>query len=179
MSSTKRTLGIIGASALMLGFFLPVVSFLGFIGLNYFDLLTQVSARFVTGLFLLALGGLSLFLALKNNFKPLIGTGILALAVLLFDFITYKKFLAGYAPFGQTGTISSGTGSSGPGGLRTTGPFGQSAEDLVGLIIQPSWGMFIMAVGAILLIVAGALTDKRHPDGQDWNRNPPPPMNYT
>ena len=180
MASTKRTLGIIGASALMLGFFLPVVSFLGLIGLNYFDLLTKVSARFVTGLVLLALGGLSLFLALKNNFKPLIGTGVLALAVLLFDFMTYKKFLASYSPFGQTGTVSSGTGTSNSGSLGTiTGPFGQNAEDLLGLVIQPSWGMFIMAVGAILLIVAGALTDKRHPDGTDWNRTPPPPMNYT
>jgi hypothetical protein len=180
MASTKRTLGIIGASALMLGFFLPVISFLGFIGLSYFDLLTKVSARFATGLLLLALGGLSLFLALKNSFKPLIGAGILALAVLLFDFITYKKFLANYAPFGQTGTtVSSGTGTSGPGSIGTTGQVGQNAEDLLGLIIQPSWGMFIMAVGAILLIVSGALTDKRHPDGPDWNRNPPPPINYT
>lgn len=169
MASTKRTLGMIGASVLMLGFFLPLISFFGIISLSYFDLLTKISARFMTGLVILALGGLSLFLALKNNFRPLIGTGILALAVLAFDFATYKKFLASYSPMGQ---IGSGSGGS-------SGPFGQNAEDLVGFVIQPGWGMFLIAIGGILLIIAGALTDKRPLNGSDWNRNPPPPMNYT
>ena len=169
MASTKRTLGIIGASALMLGFFLPLISFLGFITLSYFDLLTKVSARFITGVVILALGGLSLFLALKNNFKPLIGTGILALAILAFDFITYKTFLSRYSPVGKTS----------PGIEGASGPFGQGFEEFVGFVMQPGWGMFIMAIGGILLIVAGALTDKRPLDGPDWNRNPPPPMNYT
>ena len=150
MNSTRRTLALIGAPILMLGFFLPVVSFLGLINLSYFDLL-RVSARFATGLIILALGGISLFLALKHNFKPLIVTGILALAVLAFDFITYKKALANMSPMGRT-TPDAG---------ETAGPqFGEFANELASALIQPGWGMFIMAAGAILLIVAGVMKDK-------------------
>jgi hypothetical protein len=168
MKSNQRTLAIIGASVLMLGFFLPVISFLGFINLSYFDLV-RVSARFSTGLLILALGATSLFLALKNNFKPLLGTGILALAVLAFDFITYKRAMAGLSPNGQIG--------SGAGGGSSVDL--QFNSELVGMVLQPAWGMFIMIAGAILLIVAGALKNNTSTNGPDWNRNPPPPMNYT
>jgi 4-amino-4-deoxy-L-arabinose transferase-like glycosyltransferase len=156
---------------LLVGFFLPVISFFGLLSFSYFDLLTKVSARFITGLVIFALGGLSLLLALKNNFKPLIGTGILALAILAFDFITYKKAMAGsMSPTGQTGTDTTGSVSA---------DFGRFGEELAGIVMQPAWGVFIMAAGAILLIVAGAMKNKTSMNGQDWRQNPPPPMNYT
>ena len=171
MESNKRTLAIIGASLLMLGFFLPVISFFGLLSWSYFDLLTKVSVRFLTGLVIFALGGLSLLLALKHNFKPLIGTGILALAILAFDFITYKRVAAGLmSSTGQTG-IDASAGSS--------AELGRFGDELAGVIIQPAWGLFIMAAGAILLIVAGALKNKTITNEPDWNRNPPPPMNYS
>jgi hypothetical protein len=169
MNSTRRTLALIGAPVLMLGFFLPVLSLFGLLNFSYFDLL-RLSARFATGLIILALGGLSLFLALKNNFKPLIATGVLALAVLAFDFITYKKALAGLSPAGR---IESGAGGG-------TGPqLGEFVNELASVAIQPSWGMFFMAGAAILLIVAGTMKDKTPVSSTDWNRNPPPPMNYS
>ncbi len=168
MGSNQRTLGIVGASMLLLGFFLPAVSFLGLLNFSYFDLL-RVSARFTTGLVILALGGLSLFLALKNNFKPLIGTGILALAILIFDFITFKKAVGDLSPAGRIGTGTTGAASP---------EFGQF-DELAGMLIQPGWGMYIIAIGAILLIIAGALKNKSSMNGPDWNRNPPPPMNYS
>jgi hypothetical protein len=165
MGSNKRTLAIIGASVLMLGFFLPAISFFGLLSFSYFDLLTKASVRFITGLVIFALGGFSLFLALKNNFKPLIGTGILALAILVFDFITFKKALAG----------SMGTGAA-AGPSPDLGRFG---EEMAGLVIQPAWGIYLTALAAILLIVTGAMKDNA-PTGTDWNRNPPPPpMNYS
>lgn len=167
MGSTKRTLAIIGASVLMLGFFMPLIGFFGLITFSYFDLLTKVSSRFITGLIILVLGAVSLGLALKNNFKPLIGTGALALAVLVFDFITYKTAIRNMMPDGSIGTEGSAPGQ-----------FGQFADELVGVVIQPTWGMFLLAAGAILLIVAGAMKDKT-PISTDWNRNPPPPMNYS
>ncbi|MDT4896096.1 MAG: hypothetical protein QOH25_1173 [Acidobacteriota bacterium] len=172
MGSNKRTLALIGASALMLGFFLPVITFLGFVNWSYFDLLTKVSTRFITGLIIFALGGLSLFLALKNNFKPLIATGILALAILAFDFITYKRWLAGLSP---TGRIGSGSGTLG----KSPADFGRFADELAGIVIQPAWGMFILAIAAILLIVAGASKNPIPTNGTDWNKNPPPPLDYS
>jgi 4-amino-4-deoxy-L-arabinose transferase-like glycosyltransferase len=170
MGSNKRTLAIVGASVLMLGFFLPVVTFLGFLSWSYFDLLTKVSVRFITGLFIFALGALSLLLALKNNFKPLIVTGVLALAILAFDFITYKRAAADLSSTGGIGTATGG---------GSLDPSGQFVSELAGIVIQPAWGMFIMVAGAIVLIVAGAMKDKTPASGPDWNRNPPPPMNYS
>jgi hypothetical protein len=164
-SSNRRILAIIGASLLILGFFMPLLSFLGFVSLSYFDLLTKVSTRFSTGLIILALGGLSLLLALKNNLKPLIWTGALALGVLAFDFFTYKRVLTGMMPGGRVST-----------GTEPTVQFGPAVEELAGMVIQPSWGLFAMAAGAILLIVVGAVKDK---GSMDWDKNPPPPMNYS
>lgn len=168
MGSNKRTLAIIGASMLLVGCFLPAISFFGLLNFSYFDLV-RLSARFTTGLVILALGGLSLFLALKNNFKPLIGTGILAFLILLFDFITFKKAVSDLSPAGRMGTETMGAAST---------EFGQF-NDLAGMLIQPGWGMYIIAIGSILLIVAGALKNKTAMSGPDWNRNPPPPMNYS
>jgi hypothetical protein len=169
MNSTRRTLAIVGASILTLGFFLPVISFLGLINLSYFDLV-RVSTRFATGLVVFALGGISLFFALKNNLKPLIATGILALAVLVYDFMTYKKAVAGLSPSGRMNPDTGGA----------AGQFGDFANELTGLAIQPAWGMFMMAIAAILLIVASAMKDKPPMNHTDWNRNPPPPpMNYS
>lgn len=167
MGSNKRTIAIIGASVLMLGFILPVVSIFGLVNLSYFDLVTKASARFATGIVILALGGLSLALALKNNFKPLIGTGIVALAILAFDFVTYKTAMRNTIPTGQTGSDA-----------EAPAQFGEFADQLAGIVIQPAWGMFVMAAAAILLIVAGAMKDKP-PVSTDWNRPPPPPMNYS
>ena len=170
MGNTKRTLAIIGASVLILGFFLPLISIFGLINFSYLDLVMKVSARFSTGIVILSLGLLSLALALKNNFRPLIGTGALALAVLVYDFVTYKSFLRGMAPMGG---ISGGSGG---------GPAAQAdqfADQFIGVLIQPAFGMFLLAAGSILLIVAGAMKDKPVAPGTDWNNNPPPPMNYS
>ncbi|HKQ99463.1 MAG TPA: hypothetical protein VJT09_02250, partial [Pyrinomonadaceae bacterium] len=123
--------------------------------------------RFSTGLLIMALGGISLALALKNNFKPLIVTGVVALAILAFDFFTYKMALRQAIP---SGGIEAGGAS---------GQFGRLADELTGVVIQPAWGMFAIAAGAILLIVAGAMTDKSAVKHTDWNENPPPPMNYS
>ena len=166
MSSNKRTFAIIGASVLILGFFLPLVSVFGLLNLSYFDLVTKVSARFSTGIVILALGGVSLALALKNNLRPLIATGVLALCVLVFDFVTYKSFIRRMSPSG-------GTDAGAP------LPMGELEEQFLGVVIQPAWGMFIIAAAAILLIVAGATKDGPPAPGTDWNNNPPPPMNYS
>ena len=92
---------------------------------------------------------------------------LLALAVLVFDFVTYKSFIRGLAP---AGGIAGGAG----GGSAQADQF---ADQFLGVLVQPAFGMFLLAAGAILLIVAGAMKDK--PAAPDWNNNPPPPMNYS
>lgn len=171
-SNTKRTLGIVGASLLILGFFLPLISIFGLLTFSYLDLLTKVSARFSTGLIILALGGLSLALALKNNFKPLIGTGALALAVLVFDYLTYKSAIRNLASQG----IGTGAGAGTEMPIKLDDEF---TNQFIGVVIQPSFGIFVILAGAILLIVAGALKDKPIIPGTDWHNSPPPPMNYS
>ncbi len=166
MEKNKRTIALIGASVLTLGFFMPLISVFGLLNFSYFDLLTRVSARFSTGLVILALGLISIALALKSNFRPLVVTGVLALAVLVFDFVTYKSFLRGMAPLG---------GMAGGQSAQAD----QLADQFLGVLIQPAWGMFLMAAAAILLIVVGAMKGSPAAPGTDWNNNPPPPMNYS
>ncbi|HUQ33618.1 MAG TPA: hypothetical protein VM095_15970 [Pyrinomonadaceae bacterium] len=170
MGSNKRTLAIVGAGMLMLGFFLPVISFLGFFNWSYFDLLTKFSTRFLTGLIILGLGGLSLYLALRNNFKPLIGTGLLALAILAYDYTTFKRAVTQMSPMGGINARAWG---------GTIGQIGEMADEFAGVVIQPAWGVFIIAAGGILLLLAGAIKETVPTSSTDWNRNPPPPMDYS
>jgi hypothetical protein len=161
----SRTLAIIGASLLIIGVFMPLISFLGLISISYFQL-AQFSAAFFTGIVVALIGIASLILALKNQYKPLIAAGILALVILLIDFFRVKSAIASGLPLLQL-----------PGARPGINPamMGQALQT----VIQISWGMFVMIAGAILLIVAGAKKDKALLNSTDWNRNPPPPMNYS
>jgi hypothetical protein len=161
----SRTLAIIGSSLLTIGVFMPLISLLGLISISYFQL-AQFSSAFFTGIVVAVIGIASLILALKNQYKPLIAAGIMALAILLMDFFRIKSAIASGIPLLQL-----------PGTRPGINPamMGQALQT----VIQISWGMFIMIAGAILLIVAGAKKDKALLNSTDWNRNPPPPMNYS
>lgn len=161
----NRTLALIGSSLLILGVFMPLISLLGLISISYFQL-AQFSSAFFTAIVVALIGIASLILALKNNYKPLIAGGILALAILLIDFFRIKSAIASGLPLLQL-----------PGARPGINPamMGQALQT----VIQISWGMFVMIAGAILLIVAGAKKDKALLSSTDWNRNPPPPMNYS
>jgi len=160
----NRGIGIIGASLLILGIFMPLLIFLGIISISYLQL-AQMSATFSTGYILPVLGIASLILALKSRYKLLIGIGILALAILVIDFFRIRSAIASGLPMQIPG------GGSG----MDSAAVGNALQS----VIQISWGFFAMVAGAILLIVAGAKKDKSSMNGPDWNRNPPPPMNYT
>jgi hypothetical protein len=160
----SRTLAIIGSSLLILGVFMPLISFLGLISISYFQL-AQFSAKFSTGIVVALAGIVSLILALKNQYKPLIAAGLLALVILLIDFFRIKSAIASGLPLQLPGQR--------PG--MDPAMMGQALQS----VIQISWGMFVMVAGAILLIVAGAKKDKAHLSSTDWKSNPPPPMNYS
>lgn len=161
----SRTFGIIGASLLVLGVFMPLITFLGLISISYFQL-SQFSAAFSTGIVVALIGIASLIMALKNTYKPLIAAGILAIVILLVDFFRIKSAIASGLPLLQF-----------PGARPGINPamMGQALQT----VIQISWGMFVMIAGAVLLIVAGAKKDKALLNSTDWSRNPPPPMNYS
>jgi hypothetical protein len=161
----SRTLAIIGSSLLILGVFMPLISFLGLISISYFQL-AQFSSAFFTGIVVALIGIASLILALKNQYKPLIAAGILVLVILLIDFFRIKSAIASGLPLLQL-----------PGARPGMNPamMGEALQT----VIQISWGMFVMIAGGILLIVAGAKKDKALLSSTDWNRNPPPPMNYS
>jgi hypothetical protein len=141
----SRNMGFTGAGLVILGFFLPVVSIMGFLGFSYFTLI-QFSPAMLTGAVILILGLVSLFLVLKNNFKPLIVTGILSLLILVVDYIRLKTLVASNFP-----------AMTGVGGRTSADPeFNARMGQAIGAVIQLSWGAFIIAAGAILLIVVGA-----------------------
>ena len=139
----NRNLGFTGAGLVILGFFLPVVSIMGFLGFSYFTLI-QFSPSMLTGAVILVLGLVSLFLVLKNNFKPLVATGILSLLILVFDYIRLKAMIASNLP-AMVGAPTS-----------SRGEFDSTMGQAIGAVMQLSWGAFIIAAGAVLLIVAGA-----------------------
>jgi hypothetical protein len=160
----SRTLGIIGASLLVLGVFMPLITLLGLISISYFQL-SQLSAVFSTGIIVALIGIASLIMALKNTYRPLIAAGVLAIVILLVDFFRIKSAIASGLPLLQF-----------PGARPGINPamMGQALQS----VIQISWGMFVMIAGAILLIVAGVKKDKARLNSTDWNRNPPP-MSYS
>lgn len=141
----NKTIAIVGASLLTVGIFMPVVSFLGLISVSYFQLL-QFSASFFTGIVLALIGVGGFILAFKRSYKPLIGLGILALAILVFDFFRIKTAIAGGLPLNLPGARPGIEGAA----------LGHALQN----VIQISWGIFVMFAGAILLIVAGLKKEK-------------------
>lgn len=159
----SRTIGIIGGSLLVVGVFMPLVSILGLIGISYFQL-AQFSASFFTGIIIALIGVVSLIMAIKNQYQPLIPAGILALIILVIDFFRIRS------------AIGSGFPMQFPGAPRGVNPemMGQALQSM----IQISWGMFAMIAGAILLIVAGAKKPKVQASDPYWHNPPPPPTSY-
>src|SRR5918998_1393323 len=90
----NRVMGIIGSALLIVGIFMPIVSFMGLLNFSYFNMIQIAPGAFFTGILLLLLGFASLALALTNRFKLLILTGILSLAILALDFFRIRSGLS-------------------------------------------------------------------------------------
>ena len=161
---TNKVLGISGASLLIAGIFMPIISVLGLLTFSLFtfiqggfptgpsaamagDFAGTITLFRILGIVILLLGLGALLLALKNQLKPLIGIGIAVLAALVFIFIKLQALLS-------------------------TAP--AEARAFIGI----GWGFFAMVAAAILLIVAGVRKEKNPLSSTDWGSNPPPPMNY-
>lgn len=161
----NRILGITGASLVIVGVLLPLVSLMGILGFSYLQI-AQMRGEFFTAYLVPLLGGFALFLTLKSQYKALIGIGIAVLAILIIDYFRIKSAVASM-PFNLPGTR--------PG--ATMDPMaGQYLQSL----LQLSFGFFILVAGAILLIVAGTMKDKTPAASTGWPSTPPPPppMNF-
>jgi hypothetical protein len=159
----NRIIGIVGASLIIAGVFLPIINLVIFTP-SLFSVITgsfppalpgippEVSSVTnllrIVGIIVLLLGAGSLFLALKNQFKALIGTGIVTLCILVFIYIKIQSFLNGF------------TADAPP-----------EAKALVGTGL----GLYVMAIGAIGLIVAAVMKSPMPVASAGWSAPPPPP----
>jgi ABC-type multidrug transport system permease subunit len=146
----NRILGIIGSALLILGLFLPIISFLGF-GVSYFDGIKSSPAQAWSGILLLLLGIASLYCALTNKYKILIATGAVSLGLLILDFFRLKSALA-----------------------NSSGEAGDYA-DRIASAVSIGWGFYVMVIGAILLIVAGVMKNTGPVLNTSYGAPPPPP----
>ncbi|HKC62792.1 MAG TPA: hypothetical protein VKB86_04110 [Pyrinomonadaceae bacterium] len=163
---TNKVLGISGASLLILGVFMPIISVLGLVTFSLFtfiqggfptgptarsagmagDFVDAIMIFRIFGIVILLLGVGALLLALKNRLKPLLAIGIAMLAALVFIFIKLQMLLS-------------------------TAP--AEARAFIGI----GWGFFAMVAAAVILIVAGVRKEKNLPSSAGWSSNPPP-TNY-
>jgi hypothetical protein len=156
----NRIVGIAGAALLIVGIFLPILN-LFILTPSFFSIITgsfppQIPGETlppvfsegmtlirIIGVVLLLLGIGSLLLALKNQFKALIGTGLVSLCILVVAYIKVQSFFSDVPP---------------------------QARALVGV----GWGFYVMALGAIALIVAGAMKNPVPVSNSGWGGAPPP-----
>lgn len=104
----NRIVGIAGSALLIIGVFLPIISVFGMLTFSLFtfiqggpagsesmgDEVAILTLFRILGIVILLLGLGSLFLALKNQFKALIGTGIVSLCLLILIFIKLQSLFS-------------------------------------------------------------------------------------
>ena len=151
----NRIVGIIGSALLVIGIFLPIVSIMGLITFSYFNFIQMAPGTFFTGILLLLLGLASLALTLTNRFKLLLLTGILSLAILALDFFRIRSGLS------EAGSVAGDRG----------GEIGARMAEAMSI----GWGFWLMAIGAIALIVAGVMKSTAPARAGDWTGSAPPP----
>ncbi|HEY0375520.1 MAG TPA: hypothetical protein VGC87_01025 [Pyrinomonadaceae bacterium] len=163
----NRILGIVGSVLLIVGIFLPVVSgpsvnpnatsaadaFGDTVSYSYFSTLTS-GGGFSLGILCAVLGLVSLALIFTRKYKLLVATGGLALAILALDFFVSRSKL---------GEI--------PAEMMTA--MGDKAPGFVWV------GWLVLALGAILVLLAGIMKNNEPAPGAAWGSAPPPPPPYT
>src|SRR2546421_4947893 len=148
----NRILGIAGSALLIIGIFLPIVTVMGLISLSYFDSIRMAPGQSITGIAILLLGIIGLVFALTNRFRLLLIPGVLSLGILVLDFFRLKSAM-GNAGGGEGGELADSMASS----------------------VSIGWGFFVLAIGAIVLIVAGVMKRAAPAIGGPGYGAPPPP----
>jgi hypothetical protein len=153
----NRILGFIGSGLLILGIFLPIISVMGLLTFSLFTFIQgsmpgidptgMVGLFRIIGIAVLLLGIASLVLTLKNQFRLLIATGVISMCVLALIFIKLQSVFSNIPEEARMLSGAIGTG----------------------------WGLYAMILGAIALIVAGAMKNTATVTNTGYGAPPPPP----
>jgi hypothetical protein len=148
----SRILGLIGGVLIIIGIFLPLVT-VTYGGdsqsASFFD---AIKAGSWEGYVVLLCGIASIALAAMRKYRFLLITGIIALGVIVLNFINFKSSIAKAA--------------------------GQSLEQLetMGVTISTQWvGWLVLILGGVLLLIAGATGRNQPVAPQYYGAAPPPP----
>lgn len=152
----SRILGIVGGVLLLIGVFCPLVG-VDFMGqsmtVSYIGSGTGTSWE---GLLMILLGIAGIALAVLRKYKLLLIPGILALAIVAYDYFSFKSKMS---------EMMSAAGT------RST-----ELENAVSM----KWGWIVLILGALALIAAGAMgRNLPAPGAGNWAPPPPPPPPYT
>jgi hypothetical protein len=149
----SRILGIVGGVLLLIGVFCPLVG-VDFMGqsmtVSYIGSSTGTSWE---GLLMILLGIAGIALAVLRKYKLLLIPGIIALAIIAYDYFSFKSKMS---------EMMSAAGS------RST-----ELENAVSM----KWGWIVLILGALALLIAGAM-GKNHPAPGATYGAPPPPPSY-
>ncbi len=147
----SRILGIVGGVLLIIGVFCPLVGVdFGVISQN-FAYIGSGTGVDMKGLILILLGIAGIGLAVVRKYKLLLVPGILALAILVFDYLNFKS---------KFSEVVSGAGSR-----------GAEVENAVSM----KWGWIVLLLGALALLAAGAMGKNLPAPGAAYGAPPPPP----
>lgn len=147
----SRILGIIGGVLLLIGVFCPLVGvdFMGqSMSVAYIGSGTGTSWE---GLLLILLGIAAIALAVLRKYKLLLVPGIIALAILAYDYFSFKSKMS---------EMISGAGAQ-----------GTAVQDAVSM----KWGWIVLILGALALLAAGAMGRNLPAPGANYGAPPPPP----
>ena len=147
----SRILGIVAGVLLIIGAFCPLVG-IDFLGTSMnISFLGGMAGSSWEGIVFILLGLACIGLAVTRKYKLLLVPGLIALAIIAFDYFRFKSKLS---------EMLSGAGDR--------------AADIE-TAISMKWGWIVLILGALAAIIAG-LTGKNLPaPGANWGATPPPP----
>jgi hypothetical protein len=145
----SRILGIVGGVLLLIGVFCPLI-FVEPLSLNISYIGSGAGTSW-EGLLLILLGIAAIALAVLRKYKLLLVPGLIALAIIAYDYFSFKSKMS---------EMMSGAGS-------------RSAE--LENAVQMKWGWIVLILGALVLLVAGAMGRNLPAPGTAYGAPPPPP----
>lgn len=143
--NTKKLLGIIGATVLFIGGFMPFVSMPITGDMNY------IHNASIEGTIVLVFSAISLVLAFAKKFKGLWFTGLGSLGIILFTVINHKLEMA-QAKVEGLAQLESELGNN---------LFAEKVVDATIQFIHLRWGWVVLLAGAALVIASAAIREKK------------------